>query len=163
MTILVVLPDSINMLPLFFLCRLFGCKAESLLQELSKVKFSEPLSFFPHSIFSLNASNDWGSRYSLWHSRMGGTADTLLKLLIKEKFRWESHLYIGHRESWQAQGTLHQVQNEMHLMSHTLKSLLTGSSTHLAAMNGGWWDTFFVLSPLRLPEIPWLASGSHDY
>lgn len=43
---------------------------------------------------------------------MGGTPNTLLKLLIREKIRRESHLYIGHREIWQAQGTLHQVQNE---------------------------------------------------
>lgn len=139
MTVLTVLPDAINVFHLFFLCRLFRCKAESLLQDLSTVKFSEPLHFFPHSIFSLNANNDWGSRYLLWHSQMGGTADTLLKPLIREKFRWESRLYFGHRESWQAQGTFHRVRNEM-APHESCTEITSNQEQHTSGSNE--WDTF---------------------
>ena len=93
---------------------------------------------------------------------MGGTADTLLKLLIREKFRWEWHLYFGHSESWQAQGTLHQVRNET-APCESCTEITSNQKQHTSASDE--WQMMgylFILSPLSLPEIPWLAAGSHD-
>lgn len=85
---------------------------------------------------------------------MGGTADTLLKLLIGEKFRWESRLHFGHRESWQAQGTLHQVQNETaHHESCT--EITSDWEQHTSGSDAREMVGYlFFLSPLSLPEIP---------
>lgn len=83
---------------------------------------------------------------------MGGTADTLIKLLIGEKFRWESHLHFGHREIWQAQGTLHQVQNE----AAPHKSCAEITSNWEQHTSDAWEMVgyLFFLSLLSLSEIP---------
>lgn len=85
---------------------------------------------------------------------MGGTADTLIKLLIGENFRWESHLYFGHREIWQAQGTLHQVQNET--APHKSCTEITSNwEQHKSGSDAGEMVGYlFLLSLLSLPEIP---------
>lgn len=85
---------------------------------------------------------------------MGGTTNTLLKLLIGEKFRWESHLHFGHREIWQAQGTLHQVQDET-APHESCTEITSNWEQHTSASSA--WEMVgipFLPSPLSPPEIP---------
>lgn len=85
---------------------------------------------------------------------MGGTADTLVKLLIGENFRWEPHVHFGHREIWQAQGTLHQVQNEM--IPHESCTEITSNWEQHTSGSDAWEMLGYLLffSPLSPPEIP---------